>query len=80
MARGKKMILMYHKVDKEAKTRFWVSVQDFERQMQELSCKKVVSLNEYDVNDPEQVVITFDGVYEKGCRTHHKRCATASLQ
>ena len=58
------MILMYHKVDKEAKTRFWVSVQDFERQMQELSCKKVVSLNEYDVNDPEQVVITFDGVYE----------------
>ena len=58
------MILMYHKVDKEAKTRFWVSVKDFERQMKELSDKHVVSLEEYDPKNPKHVVITFDGVYE----------------
>lgn len=58
------MILMYHKVDKEAKTRFWVSVQDFERQMAELSDKQVVSLDDYDPFNPNHIVITFDGVYE----------------
>lgn len=58
------MILMYHKIDKEAKTRFYVSVDDFKRQMQELSDKKVVTLDKYDKNNPEHIVITFDGVYE----------------
>lgn len=55
------MILMYHKIDKEAKTRFYVSVDDFKRQMQELSDKKVVTLDKYDKNNPEHIVITFDG-------------------
>lgn len=58
------MILMYHKVDIEAKSRCWVSIKDFERQMAELKCKKVVSLYDYDRNNPDHVVITFDGVYE----------------
>lgn len=58
------MILMYHKIDIEAKSRFWVSIKDFERQMTELKRKKVVSLYDYDRNNPDHVVITFDGVYE----------------
>ncbi len=55
---------MYHKVDKQAKTKFWVSVLDFERQMLELKDKQVVSLNDYDYENPNHVAITFDGVYE----------------
>lgn len=58
------MILMYHKIDVTAPTEFWVSITDFKRQMEELKNWQVVSLNEYDINNPNQIVITFDGVYE----------------
>ena len=55
---------MYHKVDKEAKSRYWVSIHDFERQMSELKNKEVVSLYDYNPQNPFHVAITFDGVYE----------------
>nr|WP_321026242.1 glycosyltransferase [Clostridium neonatale] len=58
------MILMYHKIDIESKTIWWVDVNNFYRQMYELKKKKVVYLDEYDPNDKEQVVITFDGLYK----------------
>ena len=58
------MIYTYHKVSLEAKTFWWVDVNNFYRQMVELKGKKVVYLDDYDYNDTSQVVITFDGVYE----------------
>ena len=58
------MILMYHKIDIKSPTQYWVTVKDFERQMAELADKEVVSLYNYDSDNPNQVVITFDGVYE----------------
>lgn len=58
------MILLYHKIDLEAKTVWWVDVDSFYRQMLDLKSKKVVYLDDYDPDDEEQVVITFDGVYE----------------
>lgn len=58
------MILMYHKVHPNTPSMWWVSVNDFYRQMSEIAHKKVVYLEDYDVNDPTQVVITFDGIYK----------------
>jgi glycosyltransferase involved in cell wall biosynthesis len=54
---------MYHKVDLEKKSKWYVTAERFYRQMVELAYKKVVYLNDYDPSDTEQVVITFDGVY-----------------
>tara|TARA_R110001583_G_scaffold145875_1_gene297902 strand:- start:24571 stop:26076 length:1506 start_codon:yes stop_codon:yes gene_type:complete len=58
------MILMYHKVHPNSPTLWWVTVNDFYRQMVELSNKEVVYLDDYDLNDKNQVVITFDGIYK----------------
>jgi len=57
-------ILMYHKVDIESPTIWWVSADDFYRQMLELGSKQVVYLDDYDPHNPNHVVITFDGVYK----------------
>jgi len=57
------MILMYHKVDVEAPTMWWVDVESFYRQMCSLQALQVVLLDDYDPRDERQVVITFDGVY-----------------
>lgn len=58
------MILMYHKIYPETPTPWWVSVDTFYKQMCEIQHKKVVYLDDYDPNNPDHVVITFDGVYE----------------
>lgn len=58
------MILMYHKIDLVNPTMWWVTADEFYRQMFDLQSKKVVYLDDYDPNDPDQVVITFDGVYK----------------
>lgn len=58
------MILMYHKVFPEAPTMWWVTVDEFHRQLTELRYRKVVYLDDYDPSDPDQVVLTFDGVYD----------------
>ena len=55
-------ILMYHKVAPENPTIWWVTVDQFWNQMQELSSYQVVSLDDYDPKDPTHVVITFDGL------------------
>lgn len=58
------MILTYHKIYPENKTIWWVTPDSFYRQMADLRAKKVVYLDDYDPSDPDQVVITFDGVYK----------------
>lgn len=58
------MILMYHKIYPDTPTIWWVSADDFYRQMCEIQHKKVVYLDDYDPNNPNHVVITFDGVYK----------------
>jgi len=58
------MILLYHKIYPEAKTEWWVTPNAFYLQMLDLQNKKVVYLDDYDVSDPDQCVISFDGVYE----------------
>jgi hypothetical protein len=55
---------MYHKVDLESPTIWWVTVDSFYRQMLELRSRKCVYLDEYDPKNPDHVVITFDGVYK----------------
>jgi peptidoglycan/xylan/chitin deacetylase (PgdA/CDA1 family) len=57
------MILMYHKVDLEDHTVWWVNVDNFYRQMKEIKSKKVVYLDDYDPKNPQHVVITFDDGY-----------------
>lgn len=57
------MILMYHKVYPESPSMWWVDADSFYRQMCELKWKNVVYLDDYNPADPDQVVITFDGVY-----------------
>lgn len=54
---------MYHKVAPYSPTMWWVEVDEFYRQMSEISSKKVVFLDDYDSNNPDHVVITFDGIY-----------------
>ena len=58
------MILLYHKVDIESKTMWWVDVENFYRQKHEISSKNVDYLDDYDRNNPSHISITFDGVYE----------------
>lgn len=58
------MILMYHKIHPNSPTMWWVTVNDFYRQMSEIASKKVVYLDDYEIGNEEQVVITFDGVYK----------------
>ena len=57
------MILLYHKVHPESKTCWWVDVEAFYLQMLALRGRKIVYLDDYDPANPNQVVITFDGVY-----------------
>ena len=58
------MILMYHKVYLESPTMWWVTVNNFYRQMVEISNKEVVFLDDYSPDNPNHVVITFDGIYD----------------
>jgi glycosyltransferase involved in cell wall biosynthesis len=58
------MILMYHKIHPTVFTEWWVSVDSFYRQMSQLQNKKIVYLDDYNINDTENVVITFDGIYK----------------
>ena len=58
------MILTYHKVAPESPSIWWVTADVFWRQMAQLARYQVVDLDDYDPSDPQQVVITFDGVYE----------------
>ncbi|WP_428225735.1 glycosyltransferase [Flavobacterium sp.] len=58
------MILMYHKVHPNSPSMWWVSVNNFYRQMTELKGKKVVYLENYNPEDENEVVITFDGIYK----------------
>ena len=58
------MILTYHKIALEAPTMWWVTADTFWRQMEQLTRYQVVLLDEYNSEDPRQVVITFDGVYD----------------
>jgi glycosyltransferase involved in cell wall biosynthesis/peptidoglycan/xylan/chitin deacetylase (PgdA/CDA1 family) len=57
------MILMYHKVFPTSPTEWWVEVDEFYRQMWEIQHRQVVYLSDYDPNNIDNVVITFDGVY-----------------
>lgn len=57
------MILCYHKIDIETKTKWWLSADTFYRQMIDLQHKKVVYLDDFDPINPNHAVITFDGVY-----------------
>ena len=59
------MILMYHKVDVITPSRWWVSSKEFNRQM--CSLKKnyqFVYLDDYQLDNRNQVVLTFDDAYE----------------
>lgn len=58
------MILMYHKVDLTPKTMWWVSVDAFYQQMMDLRAYRVVTLDDYQPEDKNNIVITFDGVYK----------------
>jgi glycosyltransferase involved in cell wall biosynthesis len=58
------MILMYHKIHPNSPSMWWVTVNDFYRQMSEISKKEVVYLDDYDPKNPNHVVITFDGIYK----------------
>lgn len=57
------MILMYHKVDRVTPTIWWVTPDDLDRQLTELSGYEFVCLDDY-VDPRRQVVITFDDGYE----------------
>jgi len=58
------MILCYHKVHPIEKSIWWLSADAFYKQMSALRSRKVVYLDDYDPSDPDQVVVTFDGVYD----------------
>ncbi len=58
------MILCYHKIHPTPKTHWWITVDRFYRQMAALQSYDVVPLDRYDASDPNQAVITFDGVYD----------------
>lgn len=57
------MILMYHKVYLESPSIWWVNVNNFYRQMVEIASKEVVYLDDYNPDNENHVVITFDGIY-----------------
>ena len=62
------MILCYHKVAPTATTHWWVSADEFNRQMADLQAYDVVHLADYDPANPDHAVITFDGVYANVAR------------
>jgi peptidoglycan/xylan/chitin deacetylase (PgdA/CDA1 family) len=55
---------MYHKVDVIHPSQWWVTVETFKNQLNELSNRRCVYLDEYDPTDPNQYVLTFDDAYE----------------
>ena len=59
-----KMILMYHKIDIITPSRWWVSVDRFEEQLESLKTLNCVHLDQYEPDDVSQLVITFDDAYE----------------
>ena len=58
------MILMYHKVDIITPSRWWVSVQRFQEQIDLLKGLDVVYLDQFEPGNKSQAVITFDDAYE----------------
>ena len=62
---GPELILMYHKVDVITPSQWWVSAKGFRSQIASLLDRyELVYLDKYDVNDKQQVVVTFDDAYE----------------
>jgi len=59
---------MYHKVFPTSPSEWWVTVDQFHRQMWELQSRQVVYLDDYDSSNRDQAVITFDGVYSNVLR------------
>lgn len=57
------MILAYHKVGTHRKSYWYVTADRFYAQLASLADRRVVYLDDYDPRDPQQVVISFDGVY-----------------
>lgn len=57
------MILSYHKVDLISPTKWWVKSSTFQRQIESLSNRRFVFLDDHDPHDPSQVVLTFDDGY-----------------
>lgn len=55
---------MYHKVAPDSPTKWWVTVDQFYRQLCELQAYQVVCLDDYDCSNPMHVAITFDGIYQ----------------
>jgi peptidoglycan/xylan/chitin deacetylase (PgdA/CDA1 family) len=58
------LILVYHKVDLTAPTRWWVSADTFARQMDALAGWEAVHLSDYRPGSDRQCVITFDDAHE----------------
>ena len=58
------MILCYHKIHPVNKSIWWIPVDTFYKQMASIRSRKVVFLNDYDPENPDHIVITFDGIYD----------------
>lgn len=58
------MILTFHKVFPDQKTEWWISADQFYQNMQSIKSREVVYLDDYDYNNPNHIVVTFDGIYE----------------
>lgn len=60
------MILMYHKVDIVTPSKWWVSVEKFERQIRALQKRgfEFVYLDDHESSNKKHVVLTFDDAYE----------------
>lgn len=54
------MILKYTKIAPQALSRNYVSIDSFRRQIEEIRHKKIVSLDDYNPNNPDHIVLTFD--------------------
>lgn len=65
------MILMYHKIDIVTPSRWWVSVETFERQVSDLLGREYefVHLDDYELKNKNHVALTFDDAYENNY--HH---------
>jgi peptidoglycan/xylan/chitin deacetylase (PgdA/CDA1 family) len=58
------MIFMYHKVDVVTPTKWWVSPASLAAQLEGLRGSQFVYLDDYDPQNPNHVVLTFDDGYE----------------
>lgn len=58
------MILTYHKISLTKTDKITVNLKSFIRQMYALRKNKVVYLNDYDMNDNNQIVLRFDDGYK----------------